>query len=59
MKEGRAHIRLPEELKKEMQGYVKRHHTTMNALIEKHFRHLLNEEKKDLLLSDIEVGEQI
>jgi hypothetical protein len=59
MKDGRAHIRLPEQLKKEIQGYARRHHTTMNALIEQYFRRLLDEEKKELLLLDIEVGEQI
>lgn len=59
MKEGRAHIRLPEELKTEIKSYARRHHTTMNALIEQYFRKLLVEEQKELLLSDIEVGEQI
>jgi len=58
-KDGRCHIRLPEELKNEIKSYARRHNTTMNVLIEQHFRRLLAEEQKDLLLSDIEIGEQI
>ena len=55
MKEGRVHIRLPNELKQQMQDYARRHHITLNALIEQHFRKLLEDEQS----SDIEVGEQI
>lgn len=52
MKQGRVHIRLSEELAKDIKSYAERHHTTVTALVEDYFRDLLKEERS----SDIEVG---
>jgi hypothetical protein len=45
MKEGRIHIRCDEKLANQMRKYAKKKRTTLSAIIEEHFRFLLELEK--------------
>jgi hypothetical protein len=46
--DSRAHIRMPQELKEQIQDYAARHNTTLSALATQYFTHLLHLEKQRL-----------
>lgn len=55
MKDERINIRLDSKLAQQIKSYAKRQHTTVTALIERHLRDLLEQER----LKSVHDAEQI
>jgi len=53
-RDGRLHIRLPENLKKEVQLYAERHHTDITTLVTRFFVQLLEHERRQKAPVDAE-----
>jgi hypothetical protein len=46
MKKGRLHVRLPEELREQIDAYARKRRTTVSALVQQHFLSLLEAEQQ-------------